>query len=241
MRTILILIIWLAFPAGLAAQEARLDRVRERLPAETVNRIEVILAEARSADIPTDPLLDKALEGAAKGVPAERIVAALSAYTALLIEARGLVGPERDIGELVAATDAVRRGVSEAAIASLANEHEGDISVPLVVLGDLVAVEVPVDRARQVVKDALARGASPDELLAIPAAVRGLVRQGRTPEDAATAVGIAFLQGGLPGLIEIAGPLLEPPIGSPVPPGAGPPVEAGSKKRPGGGALDDRF
>lgn len=212
----------LAAPA--AAQDDPRVRLREAFPADALSRIEQVLADAEAAGLPAAPLLDKALEGAAKGVPPDRVVAALDAYSGRLARAGAALGPERSPGELVAGADAMRRGVPENTLGALARDHAGDLSVPLVVLGDLMDAGVPVTRAYDVVRIAMERGSPPDRMLGIPGAVRRLIREGRLPDQAASAVARAF-ERGPPGAGMRNGP--------PVPPGAGPPDGRGPPDRKG--------
>lgn len=218
MRAIVLTVWMMSLPAVLTAQDARLDRIREALPAAAVDRIETVLAEADAANLPVGPLLDKALEGAAKGVPAERVAGAVAAYAERLGQAQELVGAGRSPDAVVAAADAVRRGVPPATVRSLAGAHEGELAIPLVVLGDLMAAGVPVDHAYEVVEGALARNSQNDQILAIPSVLRRMMEEGQLPAQAAAAITSAFDRGHLPVGI---------PAGPPVPPGAGPPEGKG--------------
>ncbi len=240
-------IVWLvllpAFPAALVAQDARLERVRQAYPAETVAQIESILVDAQAAGVPRGPLVDKALEGAAKGVPGDRVVAALSAYSGRLGQSRSLMGADRDAASVVAGADALRRGVPPQTVRTMARQHQGDIAVPLVVMGDLVQAGVPADHAYQVVEGALARQHDPEEMLAIPGAVHRLMRQGQSPTQAADMIGNAIGQGHFREIMgRHGGTMAMPRKGAPVPPGSGPPEHGkmGEKgkhkgKPPGGG------
>lgn len=235
MRVTAALILLAVLPTFAPAQDARLDRVRQAFPDQAVE-IESLLATAEATGVPTDPLIAKALEGAAKGVPGDRVVAALSNYAERLGEARSLVGADRDATTVVAGADALRRGVPRETVGSLAAEHRGELAVPLLVLGDLMAEGVPVDHAFEVVRNALNKEHGPDEILAIPGAVRRMVREGQSPAEAAGAVGRAIGHGkfgdvtGPPGLIET-----RPGQGPPVPPGSGPPDQARPGKDKGKG------
>lgn len=225
-----------------SAQEAQRERLRQVFPADAVTQIESILAQAESEGIPTDPLIAKALEGAAKRVPTERVVAALSIYAERLQQATSLVGPQRGVGAVVAAADAMRRGVPSTAIGALASEHPGDLAVPLVVFADLVEAGVPVPGAYNVLEHALSREHAPEEMLAIPGAVRRLVREGQLPAEAAAAVGEAIGRGQFRGVGNPHGTLgVGPPSGPPVPPGAGPPDKAGEKGKGKGPPPGDLF
>ncbi len=236
MGRIAALILLVVLPNFAQAQDARFERIREAFPAQAVSQIEVVLADAQAAGVPTEPLVAKVLEGAAKGVPAERVVAALSAYAERLGEAHALVGEDRDPGAVVAGADALRRGVPAEAVRSLAGHGAGELAVPLVVLGDLMEAGVPVDYAYEVVQRARDQQHDPDEMLAIPGAVRRMMREGQTPAEAADLVGKAIGRGKFKDFLSPQDqPTASPPSGPPVPPGAGPPDHAGPKKDKGKG------
>jgi hypothetical protein len=232
-------IVWLlllsALPTTLAAQDASLERIRQAYPAEAV-QIEGLLADAEEAGTPTAPLLDKALEGAAKGVPGNRVMAALSAYATRLQDSRQLLGVTRGASEVVAGADALRRGIPPQTVRTMAQQRWDDIAVPLVVMGDLLEAGVPVDNAYGVVNGALEHQHSTDEMLLIPGAVRGLMRQGQSPIDAAGTIGNMIGRGrfseftGRPGRATA-----RPPKGPPVPPGSGPPDHSKRNKQKGKG------
>lgn len=228
----------LLLPLGLQAQEERRwERVQQAYTEQETARIREVVREAARHGVPAEPILDKALEGAAKGVPPAMVLSALGDYAGRLERAGALVGPDGSRAELVAAADALRRGVPEGAIRDV-SAGPGDGAIALVVLGDLMEMEVPVERAREVVADALERGARGEDLLTVPAAVRRLIREGVLPPEAATRVQEAMGRGGPPGQIPGAGagagPGATPPVSPPVPPGAGPPEGRGRPGGPGG-------
>lgn len=233
----------LALSAPLAAQEAAgMDRVRTSFPGEAADEIARIVADAEAEGLPTAPVVAKALEGAAKGVPADRVVSAVSAYADRLQRASGLLPEGAPTDGIVSASDALRRGATPDAVRDV-GARAGDASPEaLVVLGDLAEAGVPVDQAVEVVTEALAQGRRGQGLLAMPAAVRRLTRQGTPPGQAARAVAMTLAGKGPPSGVP---PVQLPPQagGPPVPPGAGPPDRAGSPDDAGppddGGPPDD--
>jgi hypothetical protein len=185
-RRVLLVALLLARP--LAGQQDRMQRVQEAFPRETAQQIETMIEAARGSGLPTDPLMDKALEGAAKGVPGDRVVAVLGAYSHRLGRAHELLGRPAETATVVAGADALQRGVGEDALRSLRDTPPGRAPVALVVLGDLVEAGVPAESALEVIRDAMARGQADDVLLSLPGAVRRLMRGGQVPEAAADAV-----------------------------------------------------
>lgn len=136
-------------PRAVRAQDPRLDR---RLDPETRAAVVAILDSARAAGLPTEPLVDKALEGASKGAAGSRIVAAVRNLAAGLRAAQAALGPGSTAAELDAAASAMRGGVQGVDLARLRDAHRRrDLTVPLAVLSDLVARGVPADTAARFV------------------------------------------------------------------------------------------
>ena len=143
------------------AQDARL---RTRLDAATAERVGVIIDSARIAGLPTRPLISKALEGASKGAPGPRIVAAVSRLAGEFRSAREVLGPVTE-AELDAGASALILGVRRQDLAAVRGARSGErLTVPLAVLADLVAYGVPPEAATQAVVK-LAEGSGEDEAL----------------------------------------------------------------------------
>lgn len=174
--------------APLAAQTTPTGRERARaaLPPEVFEQIDGVVTGAAQAGLPTEALWDKALEGAAKKVPAQRIAPAVSEYATRLGSARAALGAQPPAA-LIAGADALRRGVPSAALGRLGSPSER-APVALVVLADLVETGVPVDRALEVVREALGRRAPDEEMLALTARVRAAMRDGQGAGAAAETV-----------------------------------------------------
>ena len=130
----------LAAPVVARAQ----DRLAGRLPEPTRAQVAAIVDSARSAGLPTDPLVNRALEGAAKGAEGERIVAAVRSLAARIGEARAALGSSAGEAELVAGAAALRAGAAPGFLARLRREAPRTLLVvPLAVMADLVARGVP--------------------------------------------------------------------------------------------------
>lgn len=144
-----------AVPAG--AQDARLGR----LDPGTGQLVARLVDSARAAGLPTEPLVDKALEGASKGAPGQRIAEAVRALLGDLGRARSALGGGSE-AELLAGAAALRAGLPPPAIGELRRAHgAGSLAVPLATLADLVARGVPVEAAQDAVI-ALAARDTPD-------------------------------------------------------------------------------
>ncbi len=160
------------------------ERARATLPPDLFAQVEAVAGEAAGRGLPVEPLYDKALEGAAKRVPPDRIAAAVTLYAGRLGTARQALGPTASIALMVAGADALRRGVSEDGLSRLGSP--GDRTpMAVVVMADLVEAGVPLERVLEVLRYAMDRRAGDEALLEIPARLRALMRDGHTPAAAA--------------------------------------------------------
>lgn len=132
-----------AMPAAVRAQEPRLVG---RLPDAVRVQVDAVIDAARAAGLPTEPLVDRALEGAAKGAPANLIVTAVNRLDGELRQARDAFGDAASAAELTAAASALRAGATRNDLARLRSLRPGQpLTIPAGVLADLVAAGVPAD------------------------------------------------------------------------------------------------
>ncbi len=147
-------------PAALLAQ----DSTTAAGPAAGADaRIDAVLSTALDAGIPVSLLERKIAEGKAKGVPMDRIAAAVQQRLDALTKAQDALqkaGLESTTeGELSVAADAVQGGVSQSALAAISQRStDGSRAVAIAVLTDLVAQGHVPDQALSQVEAALARG-----------------------------------------------------------------------------------
>ncbi|MDT8341656.1 MAG: hypothetical protein RQ751_09115 [Longimicrobiales bacterium] len=223
----LLLLPALGLPALLSGQETAQSRARSALPPAVFQELERMGGEVERSGIPPELLFNKALEGAAKGVPGDRLLPAVASYSRRLLQAREMFGPQAGPPILVAGADALQRGVPEGALRRLG--ARGDRSpMAVLVLAELVEAGVPVERASDMVGEAMQRRVRQGEMLAMPEEVRRLMRQGRSAQDAAEQVQRAMRRGRGGG------------VGPPVPPGSEPLTEERQRlmrRRPGAGGV----
>jgi hypothetical protein len=168
-------------PPTAGAQEPRLVG---RLPEAARPQVDGILEGARAAGLPTDPLVLRALEGAAKGAPPQVIVAAVTRLREELRVARAALGDAASSAELTAGASALRAGAKEADLARLRRLRPGQpLTVAAAVLADLVATGVPVDTAVTAVL-ALARDAEDADYVAFRRNVQRDIALGASPSAA---------------------------------------------------------
>jgi hypothetical protein len=171
----LFLILMLA-PAVAAAQDSRLA---ERLDDATAASVQRVVDSARGEGLPTEPLVQKALEGSTLGASDERIVAAVEALRGQLGRAREALGGKASEAELTTAAGALRAGLPPTALRRLQSLRSGrPLVVPIAVLTDLVAEGVPAEQATQSVLDLAREGRPDDEFVALRRQVQ-VQRRGR--------------------------------------------------------------
>lgn len=132
-------------PPVASAQEPRLVG---RLPDAVRVQVDSVLDSAGAVGLPAEPLVDRALEGAAKGASGDLIVSAVRRLWDELRIAREAFGDKASPGELIAGASALRAGARQADLAQLRTLRPGQqLTVAAAVLADLVAVGVPADTA----------------------------------------------------------------------------------------------
>jgi hypothetical protein len=130
---------------AVSQQDPRLDA---RLTPEALGPVRTIVDSARSEGLPTEPLIDRALEGATKGAAPNLIVGAVSRLLSEIRIARQSLGELATPGELSAGASAIRAGAAPADLEELRFRRPGQpLTVAAGVLADLVAVGVPADTA----------------------------------------------------------------------------------------------
>jgi hypothetical protein len=211
-RTIFTTALMLLLPGSLSAQT----------PEQS---IEAALLKAQQVGIPVSLLESKMAEGKAKGVSADRIVAAVNARLAGLERAQAALAGRGTMSEsdLALGGDAVQSGVSEAVLSSLADAAQGERrGAAIAALTELVQMGHAPEHALERVIEAL--GAGPDALANLPAQAQQ--RRGERPAGIPGASGATGPHSGPPATVPAPGQA--PQSGNPVAPK--PPVGG----RPGG-------
>jgi len=191
-RTALPLLAAMMLVAGRAAAQQTDPRL-ERLDAATRPTIAALIDSARAALLPTEPLVQRALEGATKRAAGDVIVAAVRRLAADLGHARDALGSTASPAELGAGAAALRAGTSPAVLVELRHTRREPLTVPLAVLADLVASGVPVDSAAAAVLS-LAKRARDADLVEFRRAVERDIALGAPPAAATAAAATAAAQ-----------------------------------------------
>jgi hypothetical protein len=190
-----------ALASRVSAQDPRLAA---RLDAETRVAVERLVDSARASQLPTEPLIVKALEGASKGAPGQRIVNAVRVLATNLSTARDALGATSAEAEIVAGASALHAGIPADALRALRGRRTHQpLTVPLAVLADLVARGVPRDTASAVVLALAERGARDTELVAYRRDVERDIGLGAPPAAAAVVRAVSGDNVAAPGAIDL--------------------------------------
>jgi len=180
----------LALLAGpLAAQSAR-ARLEGRVPGAAVPVLDSLVQRAVAEGLPTEPLIQKALEGGAKQVTASRIVAAVQLSLGQLRAARDLLiraGDEPQVtpGEVTTVAWALRRGlpapVVQRVVAALPRPPRASA---MHAVADLAAHQFDPDSAADLIIAAIGQGLVRERLLDVSAAAAHELQRGDTHAEA---------------------------------------------------------
>jgi hypothetical protein len=153
----------LTFALMAAASPARAQdpRIGARFSASDAARLTALIDSAGRENLPTDPLVLRALEGQAKNVPLDRIVDALDRLRDALHTAQTTLGPSASVPELTTAAAALQAGVPSTRLAELRQLRGGQpLTAPLGAYLDLVASGESASQAWRTVTDLARRRAS---------------------------------------------------------------------------------
>jgi hypothetical protein len=205
-------------------------------PAEFADRAAAIVDEAEAGQLPTEPLISKALEGWAKRgrVPADRVMLVMTQLQGRLRVGRELAlgaGLEPPPGAVVAAAaGALGRGMRREDVLEIIEVAPAPdaAATGLTVASALAAQGLERAAAVRAVRDAYRGGRTPEEVLEFPSVVTGLRAQGEPMAGIARRI---LEGGGLPvpmGQGHGMGGQGGPPPGVP---GAGPGGAPGQQKK----------
>lgn len=165
------------------AQDPRLARLDRRVQTE----VAALVDSAHSRGIPAEPVVDKALEGAAKRAPNDRIIVVVRSRFRELVAARAALGSGAMDTELIAAADALHAGASANVITTLRARRPGaPLTIPLAVLADLIARGVPADTASSAVLALAATPATDAQFAALRDDIERDIAKGAPPAIAAS-------------------------------------------------------
>jgi hypothetical protein len=181
--------VWALLIGGAAAStlQAQDARLAARLDQTTLVAVNALIDSARIAKLPTAPLVDKALEGAARGSEGGRIVNAVHQLSVRMTTARGVLGASATADEIKVAAAALDAGVGERDLARLHSASgKHPVTMSLSVLTDLIGRSVPIPTATNVVLQLARSGVKDADLALFQRNVRADIDRGADPSVAAT-------------------------------------------------------
>jgi hypothetical protein len=183
-RLVAALTLALPIAGRLAAQDSRLAA---RLDKPTFTAVNAIIDSARVAKLPTAPLIDKALEGAAKGSDGSKIIVAVHQLSSRLGSAKRVLGANVTSDEIKAAAGAIDVGVSQRDLARIRGASgKRLVTMPLAVVTDLIGRGVPIPTATDLVVQMARSGVRDSDLTLFQRNVRADIDRGADPTIAAT-------------------------------------------------------
>ncbi len=143
-----------------------------RFDTLTANALRLLLEETAAKGLPTAPLINRALEGAARRVSGTRILSVVRAHAAALADAKAALGDGSTVAELDAGATAIRAGIDQTTLATVRSTRPAGTAVTaLVVLTDVVRRGVPTSTARDAVTTIARIPRSDDALLGLQSTV----------------------------------------------------------------------
>src|SRR5947207_1933308 len=173
----------------LAGQSVR-SRLEARVPTGAVPTVDSLVQVAAREGLPTEPLVQKALEGGAKHVPAARIGAAAQEMLEQLRDARALLvragaAAPATAAEVTTIYAALKRGVPapvvERVVAAMPQEPRGSA---LHAVADLAAHRFDPDSSAGLIIAAVRLGLRGERLLDVSTAALHEVQRGHSRADA---------------------------------------------------------
>ncbi len=166
------------------------QRLTGRVPPPIASLVEELGTAASARGLPIDPLIEKAIEGSAKGVAPERVASALRLLAMQLDTAAAALrdgGLVSDTLAIAAGEFAITAGLSGSDITALARTgaNAAALTVGLRVAGTLAALGVPPAEDIGLVSVGLRSGEPVSALLSLPANVQSAMARGATPAQAA--------------------------------------------------------
>lgn len=184
----------LLWSGALSAQE---DRLVRRLDPGTVAAVLALADSARALSLPTEPVVEKALEGASKGAGSDEIVAAARSLVQDLAAARDVLGPDVPGDALQLGAAALAAGATATELAPL-RDHRGERGFQGALAGVvyLLSRGVAPGVSVRIVSSMLEAGLTGPEFTALQRLVEQDVRGGVPSTEAASVRARALIRHG---------------------------------------------
>lgn len=177
-------LVFVAVATGCAS--AQDPRLVQRLNQPERDSVQAIVDSARAERLPTEVLVDRALEGAEKGIPGPRIVVAVRTLAVELRRARQALGARSDSDEVKAGAQALHAGAPAADLTRLRDAGgRRRLTMAVTVLTDLVSRRVPSPSAASALIRLLRAGVNDVELRTFQRNVHSDIERGGDPSTVA--------------------------------------------------------
>jgi hypothetical protein len=189
------------------SQQGVNPRLAGRLDAKTGAAVTALVDSARLVELPTEPLIDKALEGASKKAASAQIVVSVRTLLTQLGTARSVLGPNSSPADISAGAAAIKAGVPIGDLERVRAVRSGiRVATAVGVLADWVQRGVPTDDATGRIVALMQRMATDEQLIELQKAVAADVTAAGRPAAVAVAA---------------RGDILEQYLAGNLPPGSG--------------------
>lgn len=171
------------------------QRLAGRLDDRTREAVMAVLDAARRDGLPTEPLIDKALEGASKRANGPVIVSVVRGLMGDLKRAREALGPSSTERDVEAGANALRAGVPMRELERLRSARSNvRLAQALNVMSVLANDGVPADSIAPRVVTLVLAGATEDQLLGLRQDIKRDINGGVAPVTAAALRGDGLAQ-----------------------------------------------
>lgn len=168
------------------AEASTIDpRLADRLDRPTAAALGAFIDSVALTGIPAEPLVQRALQGAMKKAPGQRILGAVREYAVELRKSREGLGGSSRVPELIAGASAIHAGARPDDLRNLRRQSSANLTVALAVLTDLVASGVPVATAVHAIQVAQGKRASDSDMTTLRNNIVNDIRAGASPSVAA--------------------------------------------------------
>ncbi len=168
--------------APLNAQGAGTEQISD---VRVRTAIQLVFRNTQAKGVPTEPLARKVREGVSKQADPARIQSAVQLLAQRLETSFQALAPITSLEELSAGAGALQVGVPAQTLRELRKlSPTQPLTVPLGILTELVAHQVPVALATRKIRELLARGANNAQLVALGENVEADVAAGMVPDAA---------------------------------------------------------
>jgi hypothetical protein len=179
-----------AFAASALAQQPADDRLAGRLDGETRGQIVALVDSLKREGLPTEPIVDRALEGASKRADGALIVKVVRSFASHLRVARQVLGAGSSDREIVAGANALKAGIRTEELAKVRAARDGQrYAVAFDVLTGLKNRNVPNDTAVRVISSLVKLAAHDQQYVTLLDQVERSIAAGTQPALAASEQG----------------------------------------------------